>query len=837
MRFKFTFVFILLAVCLNTARLYAQDEQNEQTQETQARGWMWKGFDVTEVIGNSAYATQGKRFYLYNMGTGRFIIEGGNWGMEGRLFHEDFGRPLYLMSDGYFNSGITEEYNASKHVFGCNVPRVSKKSAYWNRDYNKFSFTCLMDVYKNDLAPWTFQRVETDPNADTYTYYIWENMNHMPTMTSVPGETYEADGTGKTNYYLGAAYGECHVTPEQNPDGKGDGKLVFLDDDRSCWTTANILGDLNQTTYTVNGEQVTLGELYQWRLISEEEFIRVLNDVIIKINPSVSSLIPDRDFCRNSEVFDASWVMEGNTEATTGIGRLGYTWGIYHGKNGQSTYNNEAWDRPLRLKGQFGDGSTGIGMKNSKYGFLSFEGVGRTYTEFEVPRQGWYEVQCYGFVQSPQNHDAYLFAKVKGSEGTSSYGGESKTNLAKVAWEKYPNKNTEEGFLEVGKELTKNGEAYKSTIWICITAEQFNAGQKTLQIGIGKDEATQSAATEHSGKNYYYDTDWVCVDDFRATYMGEAPVFFYEDEENLDYLNLSGEPQQHNQAFIDPNEKGHYSGAVCLERTFKKGQWNSFSFPLPLTGDQMREAFGNGAQLAGINSIGGLSLNPDVIDFKSINIRTTNRVVEPGKFYLLKPAADPVKGVDSRGDEAEFYQLGRMFFSVNNPETDPDYTFPVLNLSTLKESSQEISGYKDPDSEEDANSGIATVNYVQTSGFNNLTVNSDFSSVENGVYAPEGVYVVSNGTIYHINKDTRLKGFRGWITLDRPIAPSGDIMAVYGMFYEGGGVTSIGELPTYRVQLSADTAVYDLSGRKVGTIGMNLPKGLYIVNGKKFIVK
>ena len=56
------------------------------------------------------------------------------------------------------------------------------------------------------------------------------------------------------------------------------------------------------------------------------------------------------------------------------------------------------------------------------------------------------------------------------------------------------------------------------------------------------------------------------------------------------------------------------------------------------------------------------------------------------------------------------------------------------------------------------------------------------------------------------------------------------------MFDNGGEGTNIGELPT-AIKLPDNTAVYDLSGRKVGTIGMNLSKGLYIVNGKKFFVK
>ena len=108
---------------------------------------------------------------------------------------------------------------------------------------------------------------------------------------------------------------------------------------------------------------------------------------------------------------------------------------------------------------------------------------------------------------------------------------------------------------------------------------------------------------------------------------------------------------------------------------------------------------------------------------------------------------------------------------------------------------------------------------------------------ENGIYAPEGAYVVSNNTIFHINKDTRLKGFRGWLTLAQPIPPSGTpTMAVNGQFTIEGTETFIGELPV-RTQLPSSTAVYDISGRKVGNIGTNLSKGLYIVNGKKYLVK
>ncbi|MBR6926365.1 MAG: hypothetical protein IKH52_04060 [Bacteroidaceae bacterium] len=53
----------------------------------------------------------------------------------------------------------------------------------------------------------------------------------------------------------------------------------------------------------------------------------------------------------------------------------------------------------------------------------------------------------------------------------------------------------------------------------------------------------------------------------------------------------------------------------------------------------------------------------------------------------------------------------------------------------------------------------------------------------------------------------------------------------------GDDVTGISEQLLVPINLSEDTSVYDLMGRKVGTVGTSLPKGVYIVQGKKFYVK
>ncbi len=813
------FIIALFLSILPQCKLAAQEQQTEDT-HAHSESHKWKGIDVTSVLNNPEYATNGKEIYLFNIGTGRFIIEGGNFGMEGRLFHEDFGRPLYLMSNSFIKSGITEKSD-EKSWFGCNAARAFH-SGTWS-EWNKYSFTIMMDARKSYRKGWNFERVEDPSNTDTYTYYMYE--------------TSTQNGYKNNKYYLGAAWGECWaIDSNGDPAWKGNGQLVFMDDDRATWTTINPEGV--QDKYLVNGEMITLDELYQWRVVSKEQFYEVLEEEVTGLNPSISALIPDRDFVRNADNFDTNWVMEEKADADyTQKGRWGYTFGVYSGKQLQNsnTFPNEAWNKPLRLKNVFEENNNlNYGWENAKYGFLTFEGIGRTYTEFEVPQPGWYMIQCYGFVQS-DNNDAYIFARVKGSTINGIEGGESKNNLVRVPSGTFKSKNIKANCLDVGKVLTRpdmGKESYKNTVWILVTEEQFPAdGSKpVLQVGVSKDAATKSTNKKN---NCYYDTDWVCVDDFRASYLGLGPCFFYENEENLDYLLFDEEhiKKQHQSAV--PN--GHYSGAVCLERTFKKDQWNSFSFPLPLTGEQVRFAFGEDAKLARIHSVGNMSQNPNVIDFKTVTLFTTDVVVEPGNFYLLKPTKEPTSGIDPLEQQATYYELGRMFFSVNESEPD-SYTHDRMSVNVLMKDEQSIV------SRDGNHDGKASVNYVRTPGYKSFSVsggNYTGGTTAQGIYATKGSYAVSNNTIYHLAKDTPLKGFRGWITLQEPVGQQAKdfTMEVFGIFdKEPVSIATDVDLPRIQI-LSDDEAVYDLSGRKVGNLGSSLPKGLYIVRGKKYLVK
>ena len=893
----------LVVILLNSADVYSQ------TTHAHASSRQWHGINVKDILDHinddvylnanfpkikQTYTYIGKDennkdvyvadegcgipIYLYNVGTGKFVIEGGDWGMEGRLFYEDFGRRMKLILEEpkvgkgnwqlRINPHITEDRSADKCRFAINVPTVTRSEGW---DDTKISKTTIMDGFK-DYAKWDFVRVE-DPESDYYTFRMSQKFSN-PKNSQYDGVTAK-----DIVFRLGAAYGEWR---DETSD-KGTGYYVHIDDDRSCWTSAGNSGNSekspwgNTTKVQVGSDMIEIDELYQWRIISEEEFITVLNEEVIGLNPSISSLVPDRDFTRNSNEFqywqvDRTDDVAATFDAAVG-GRYGYTWGYVspgHSKDELAhrgtTYYNEPWNSPVMLKKVYGSTFNERGKKESKYGFMSFEGQGTAYVRFEVPHPGWYAIEANAISFAPEGHPAYLYALADGAmevvdpENTlTAHKGYqqmpiNRYNNATVLGTlyddiDYPNSSLNKANsafnLAVGEALTKHGSDFRHEFWIYIDPQYYYSqgvdGGKGLTIGIKKEYATQKEGGTSNSVKYYYDSDWVVMDDIKISYMGLAPAFLYEEEESLDYL-IYEKGKESERPGATPDNK--YSGSLSLARTLKKGKWNSFSMPIPLTGEQVRFAFGEDARLLELHSIGGLSENSNIIDFQSVELKPADPyqiAVEPGKFYLLKPTVDPVYGLDPKGKFYKYYQLGRNFFTVNPTINDGKtkasedyYTHYIMNPAVL-------SGKADIESWQSGNNGESYVSYVQTPGYSAFRVDAsgkyDGVTLPDGTYAIKGSYVISDGKVVEINKDTRLKGFRGWIKLSNSLfhTDSEAKISINGVVDEDGA-TGIDATAIVPQRLADDTAVYDLGGRKVGTLGMSLPKGIYIVKGRKFMV-
>ena len=96
---------------------------------------------------------------------------------------------------------------------------------------------------------------------------------------------------------------------------------------------------------------------------------------------------------------------------------------------------------------------------------------------------------------------------------------------------------------------------------------------------------------------------------------------------------------------------------------------------------------------------------------------------------------------------------------------------------------------------------------------------------------------MSNNRIYEINKDTRLKGFRGWIKLSNSVfAENSEAKISVNGVVDIDGSTGIGTITVVSEPDNDNTSIYDLGGRKVGNTGSGLSKGIYIAGGKKYMV-
>lgn len=104
--------------------------------------------------------------------------------------------------------------------------------------------------------------------------------------------------------------------------------------------------------------------------------------------------------------------------------------------------------------------------------------------------------------------------------------------------------------------------------------------------------------------------------------------------------------------------------------------------------------------------------------------------------------------------------------------------------------------------------------------------------------APRNAYVVNNGNMYHLNSDwNSFVGTSWYITITDA---DGNAKALSFSFDGDSSTTAIENVTRQEdAAVQTDGFVYNLSGQRVGTRNnmSNLSSGIYIVAGKKVVVK
>lgn len=241
---------------------------------------------------------------------------------------------------------------------------------------------------------------------------------------------------------------------------------------------------------------------------------------------------------------------------------------------------------------------------------------------------------------------------------------------------------------------------------------------------------------------------------------------------------------------------------VKLNRTFYKNYWNAICLPYSINRRQIEEVFGDGTMVVLMNKI-------DTSTKKVMFIEHANQDIIAGYPYLIFPTDkadndkknhDPIPGITTR---ATFGEVDSPLFSVG---TDGK-TYPVAEMQS------------------DA--------LVFKGTFTNATLN-------------EGSYVVTNkGVLSRIPKDgMEIKPYRSYIYFNRETAGAKAIslqnMNVNGFENDEDNTTGIENLLFESGILTHSADVYSIDGQLVRSKALNfngLPKGVYIVNGKKYVKK
>lgn len=255
--------------------------------------------------------------------------------------------------------------------------------------------------------------------------------------------------------------------------------------------------------------------------------------------------------------------------------------------------------------------------------------------------------------------------------------------------------------------------------------------------------------------------------------------------------------------------------SITLTRTFKPNQWTTLTLPFNLTEEEVQRIFGAGTQLIQLNN-GTINGNAARLEFIYHEIQN----VLPGHPYLIKPTGEEVDetndataSVDKDGDGNII--AFTVYSKCVNPfisQVDIDcgaYTFKgTPGYCTANETNNGVSGY--------------SVNYAL-----------------NDIFISEG-----NGKLYVSGGSSYGKGYRAWIAKDAS-ASAAKISSISLVIDNPGDdddneTTSIDMAdvdPDALNALGVATGVYNLNGQKVSDDMQNLPKGIYIVNGKKIIRK
>ena len=281
-----------------------------------------------------------------------------------------------------------------------------------------------------------------------------------------------------------------------------------------------------------------------------------------------------------------------------------------------------------------------------------------------------------------------------------------------------------------------------------------------------------------------------------------APVRDVVEGTSLTFTDVLNEPQPE----IPTNGKGKDITHVTYERNFAQGKWSSICLPFSLNNRQMREQFGEETAVVLLKSIHD--------DGKIELIWHVNQDIIAGYPYFILP-----KGAVKHNNVANSTITKISVDTYFNNEIQKDK--PLFSVG----------------------SNGNTFDWQGT--YNGSHYRADYPYVFEGNFKneelPAGSYVMSNnGTLSKLKKATTAKPFRAYLKYQGSDANNAKPLYTSVNWQNDDETTGIDDIIFQNGILMESSDVYSIDGtviRRDAQNLSNLSKGVYIVNGKKFVVK
>lgn len=250
-----------------------------------------------------------------------------------------------------------------------------------------------------------------------------------------------------------------------------------------------------------------------------------------------------------------------------------------------------------------------------------------------------------------------------------------------------------------------------------------------------------------------------------------------------------------------------------------KDKWNSLIMPVSLTKAQFTQAFGETAQLAQAYKVYEANNGNLVIGFSLVEETDAHPYLVANKPYIIKVAREFIK---------------KHIIKENNPLQTID-AGPLTGQVYTVDNSLAAGGisytYDDATGAGPVSIDFPPVDKTITNkwGMNGLTFKGSYDNHQN---LGEDNYIWNNGKLYHLTKTNHwMKGYRCWLVPSWVNSTDAKLLT----FGFGDDETMGIDVPFADISTN-NTKVYNLNGQRVDNM-LGVQPGIYIVNGKKVVVK